>query len=131
MCVAQVSWSELLRQHVTLEVESIDRMYLNVYIPNLQREANVSWFLKHQRQCPVASSAAMAPISHAFVAAIGAYAQTQQVPVLTFAKGQRKDDVVAPYVARAAGREGIVLIGKAQEKTTTFGTTKRHGARSR
>jgi hypothetical protein len=133
MSVAQVSLAELLRQHVTLEVECIDplRVYLNVYIPNLQREANVSWFLKQQRQCPVASSAAMAPISHAFVAAIEAYAQTHQVPVLTFAKGQRKDDGVAPYVARAAGRDGIVLIGKVQEKTTTFRTTKGQGPRSR
>jgi hypothetical protein len=130
MSVTHLSLAEILREHVTLEVESIDRMYLNVYIPNLQREANVSWFLKHQRQCPVASSAAMAPISHAFVAAIEAYAQTHQVPILTFAKGQRKDDVVAPYIRQAVGQEGIVLIGKAQEKTTTFRTTKGHGPRS-
>ncbi len=117
---------------MTLEVECIDplRVYLNVYIPNLQREGGASWFLKQQRKCPVASSAAMAPISHEFVAAIDTYAHKHQVPVLTFEKGQRKDDVVAPYVARAAGREGIVLIGKAQEKTTTFRTTKGHGPRS-
>jgi hypothetical protein len=130
MSVTQISLAEILRAHVTLEVECIDRMYLNVYIPSLQREANASWFLKHQRHCPVASSAAMAPISRAFVAAIEAYAQTQQVPVLTFEKGQRKDDVVAPYVARAAGQDRIVLIGKAQEKTTTFRTTKGHGLRT-
>ena len=37
-------------------------MYLNVYIPPLQRETGASWFLKQQRKCPVASSAAMAPI---------------------------------------------------------------------
>ena len=30
------SVAEVLRQHVTLEVESIDRMYLNVYVPRLQ-----------------------------------------------------------------------------------------------
>ena len=130
MSINPISLADLLRQHVTLEVECIDRMYLNVYIPNLQREAGASWFLKKQRECPVASSAAMAPISHAFVEAIGAYAQKHQVPVLTFEKGQRKDDVVAPYVAGAAGREGIVLIGKAQEKTTTFRTTKGYGPRS-
>jgi hypothetical protein len=41
-----------------------------------------------------------------------------------------KDDVVAPYVARAAGQDRIVLIGKAQEKTTTFRTTQGHGPRS-
>jgi hypothetical protein len=130
MSATPFSLADALREHVTLEVECIDRMYLNVYIPNLQREASVSWFLKQQRKCPVASSAAMAPISHAFVAAIEAYAQTHHVPVLTFEKGQRKDDVVAPYIAKAAGREGIVLIGKAQEKTTTFRTTKGHGPRS-
>ena len=131
MSVTQLSLAQALGQHVTLEVECIDRMYLNVYIPSLQRETNVSWFLKQQRKCPVASSAAMAPISHAFVEAIEAYAQRHRVPVLMFEKGQRKDDVVAPYVARTAGREGIVLIGKAQEKTTTFRTTQGHGPHSR
>src|SRR3990172_9036514 len=130
MSITQLSLAEVLRQHVTLEVESIDRMYLNVYIPQLQHEAGASWFLKQQRKCPVASSAAMAPISRALVEAIETYAQTRGVPVLTFEKGQRKDDVVAPYVARAAEREGIVLIGKAQEKTTTFRTTKGRGPRS-
>jgi hypothetical protein len=107
---------------VRLEVESIDRMYLNVYIPKLQRESGASWFLKAQRKYPVASSAAMAPISRAFVEAIEEYAQRHQIPLLRFEKGQRKDDVVAPYLRQAAGREGIVLIGKAQEKTTTFST---------
>jgi hypothetical protein len=130
MSIAQISLAELLREHVTLEVESIDRMYLNVYIPKLQRESGASWFLKQQRQYPVASSAAMAPISRAFVEAIEAYAQDRQIPILSFGKGERKDDVVAPYLKRAAGREGIVLIGKAQEKTTTFRTTKGHGPRS-
>ena len=130
MSATSVSLADILRQHVTLELESIDRMYLNVYIPQLQREAGASWFLRQQRNCPVASSAAMAPISHAFVAAIEAYAQTHQIPVLTFEKGQRKDDVVAPYLARAAGQEGIVLIGQAQETTTTFRTTQGHGPRS-
>jgi hypothetical protein len=131
MSVAQLTLAEILREHVTLEVESIDRMYLNVYVPSLQREAQVSWFLKQQRKCPVASSAAMAPISYAFVEAIEAYAQTHGVPILTFEKGQRKDDLVAPYVEQAAGREGIVLIGKAQEKTTTYRTHKGHGPHTR
>ena len=30
------SVAEVLKQHVTLEVEGIDRMYLNVYQPRLQ-----------------------------------------------------------------------------------------------
>jgi hypothetical protein len=130
MSITQTSLAELLREHVTLELESIDRMYLNVYIPKLQRASGASWFLKEQRQYPVASSAAMAPISRAFVEAIESYAQMYQVPLLTFQKGQRKDDVVAPYLKQALGQEGIVLIGKAQEKTTTFRTTKGFGPRT-
>lgn len=50
MSIAQISLAELLREHVTLEVESIDRMYLNVYIRKLQRESGASWFLKQQRK---------------------------------------------------------------------------------
>ena len=30
--------ADVLRDHVTLEVEGIDRMYLNAYVPQLQRE---------------------------------------------------------------------------------------------
>ena len=130
MRITQTSLADILREHVTLEVESIDRMYLNVYIPKLQFAGGASWFLRQERKYPVPSSAAMAPISRAFVAAIESYAQTHQVPVLTFQKGQRKDDVVAPYLRRTAGQEGIVLIGKAQEKTTTFRTTQGFGPRT-
>lgn len=130
MSISQ-SLAELLQPHVRLEVESIDRMYLNVDIPQLQHAGGASWFLKHERQYPVASSAAMAPISRAFVAAIDAYAQAQAIPVLTFEKGQRKDDVVAPYLAKAVGQDRIVLIGKAQEKTTTYRTAKGQGPRTR
>ena len=36
------SVAEILREHVTLEIECMDRMYLNVYIPQLQREGGVA-----------------------------------------------------------------------------------------
>ena len=37
--------AEIIREYVTLEVESIDRVYLNVYQPQLQRDLWVGWFL--------------------------------------------------------------------------------------
>ena len=109
MSVTRISLAELLREHVTLEVESIDRMYLNVYIPNLQRESGASWFLKQQRQYPVASSAAMAPISRAFVEAIEKYAETHQVPLLRFEKGtaQRRCGGAIPAASGWAGRDRV------------------------
>ena len=66
--------SEILREHVTLETEGIDRMYLNVYVPILQREQGISWFFRAHRGHAFASSALMAPITKAFVAKIEAFA---------------------------------------------------------
>ena len=40
------SVAEVLRDHVTLEVEGIDRMYLNVYVPALQRAGGVARFFR-------------------------------------------------------------------------------------
>ncbi len=126
MSVAQsTSVATILREHVTLEVESIDRMYLNVYVPLLQRAQGVVRFFRHHRGATFASSALMEPISTAFVAALERYARTQGVPLLTFAKGQRKDDVAATHLASFQGQEGVLFIGKAQEKAHVFRTEKR------
>ena len=69
------SVAAVLAEHVTLEVEGIDRMYLNVYIPELQREQGVANFFRFHRGHQFASSALMDPISKAFVAALEEYAR--------------------------------------------------------
>ncbi len=61
------SVAQILEKHVTLEVESIDRMYLNVYVPRLQWEQGVVGFFQNHLGQPVASSALMAPRTQAFV----------------------------------------------------------------
>ena len=45
MTVARTA-ADVLAGHVTLEIESIDRMYLNLYVPPLQRELGVVGFFK-------------------------------------------------------------------------------------
>ena len=42
--------AQMLAQHVTLEVEGIDRMYLNVYVPRLQWEQGVVGFFQRHAQ---------------------------------------------------------------------------------
>ncbi len=126
MSVSQsTSVATILREHVTLDVASSDRMYLNVYVPLLQRAAGVVGFFRHHRGATFASSALMEPLSRAFVAALERYARVQGVPLLTFAKGQRKDEVAAEHLAHFEGQEGVLFIGKAQEKATVFRTEKR------
>ena len=114
------SVAEILREHVTLELECIDRMYLNVYVPALQSENGVAAFFKFHRGYPVASSALMDPISKAFVAGIDAFARRQNVPVVAFKKGERKDEVVlSPCLSHrhcvtviCDGRGAISRIGR-------------------
>jgi len=103
-------------------------MYLNVYVPKLQTEAGAVWFFRGHRQATFASSALMAPISRAFVSEIERYAQAHGVPVVMFQSGQRKDDIAQAYRARFSADEGVVFIGKAQEKVRVYRTEKRRNA---
>ena len=81
--------ADVLGQHVTLEVESIDRMYLNVYQPRLQYDRGVVTFFRFHRGHTFASSALMEPISNAFIADIERFVKHHRVPLMTFHKGER------------------------------------------
>jgi hypothetical protein len=117
--------SEIIREQVTLEVQSIDRMYLNVYQPQLQRELGVVGFFRHHRGHSIVSAVLMAQMSRNFVASIESFAQAQEIPVITFQKGQRKDDIAKSYRAKFTKDEGVVFIGKAQEKANVWRNQKR------
>ena len=67
----------------------------------------------------------MDPITKGFVANIHRFVKQEGVDLITFEKGQRKDDVAHEYLADFDGDEGVLFVGKAQEKTSTFRTEKR------
>lgn len=119
------SVADVLRDHVTLEVEGIDRMYLNVYQPKLQTEKQAACFFRFHRAQPVASSSLMGVMSRAFLDQVDAFVEKHAIPVIHFKKGQRKDDVAAEHRARFSETEGVLFLGKAQEKVTVFRTEKR------
>jgi hypothetical protein len=120
------SVADVLADHVTLEVECIDRMFLNVYQPRLQHELGVVGFFKVHRGFPFVSSALMDPMSKTFVAAIHRFVAETGVDLVDFKPGQRKDDVAQEYLAAFDGTEGVLFVGRAQEKTAVFRTEKRH-----
>jgi len=125
------SVAEILDHHVTFALEAIDRMYLNAYVPSLQTGGGLVWFLKTQLQCRVPSTAMVAPMSERFVQAIAAFVDREGLDLVTFAKGQRKDDVAHQYLARFTGDEGVLFVGKAQEKAHVFRTEKRGDAQGK
>ncbi len=124
------SASEVLSQHVTLEVEGIDRMYLNLYVPILQRPRGVGHFWINHRGHQFASSVLMAPMTDAFVSAIKNFAKTEGIDVVPFRKRQDKDELAQKYLAKFPAEEGVLFIGKAQEKTPVVRTEKRRNPRT-
>src|SRR5712691_1984540 len=125
------SVAEILNRHVTFELEAIDRMYLNAYVPSLQTGGGVVYFLKTQLGVRVPSTAMVAPMSERFVEAIERFVEREGIDLITFDKGQRKDDVAQQYLAAFEGEEGVLFIGKAQEKTRVFRTETRQDAQGK
>ncbi|MGH9455118.1 MAG: hypothetical protein ACRD2O_14235 [Terriglobia bacterium] len=72
----------------------------------------------------------MDPIRKTFVAALEAFARQDKIPVIQFRKGQRKDDVAAGQRKRFHKSEGVVFIGKTQEKTPVFRTERRRNEKT-
>src|SRR5882672_101440 len=120
--------AEILETHVTFELEAIDRMYLNAYVPSLQTGGGIVYFLKTQLGVRVPSTAMVAPMSEQFVKAIDRFVAREGIDLITFEKAQRKDDLAQQYLAAFTGEEGVLFIGKAQEKTRVFRTEKRRDA---
>jgi hypothetical protein len=120
--------AEILTNHVTFELEAIDRMYLNAYVPSLQTGGGFVWFVKTQLGARVPSTMMVAPMTERFVQAIDRFVEREGIDLVTFEKGQRKDDVAQQYLAAFEGEEGVLFVGKAQEKASVFRTEKRRDA---
>ncbi len=116
---------ELLEEKVTLDIEGIDRLYLNAYQPMLQTGGGVSAFFKQHRGAVVASTTLMAPMSKTFVADIHKFAKQKGLEMVRFKKGQRKDDETQKRLKDFHQAEGVLYIGVAQEKFGAFRVTKK------
>jgi hypothetical protein len=109
--------AELIKDHVLLTVEWVDRLYLNAYVPRLQSAGGVIGFLRRRGQ-PIPSPALFGQLTRTFKEELRAWCRAQDIPWLEFKKGQRKDDVVEPYRRCFINRTGVVLVGVAQERAS-------------
>ncbi len=107
---------ELLEDKVELDIEGIDRLYLNAYQPRLQTGGGVVGFFREHRGAVVASTSLMGPMSKAFVADIHRFANTEGIEIVQFERGQRKDDETQRRLKQFRAGEGVLYIGVAQEK---------------
>ena len=116
MATRLVTTHDILDGHVTLDIECLDRIYLNGYVPNLQVGGQVVQYLA-ARGFPIPSPAVVNRIGERFREAVRRFADRNGIPVVKFKKGDRKIDVMRKHLARQerTGRAGVAAIGTAQE----------------
>ena len=112
-----VTAGELLDGHSVLDIECLDRIYLNAYVPILQSSGQVVAFMTQHLGKPIPSPALMEHIGTRFRRAVESYAFSNGIPWVRFGKGDRKIDVMQPHIAAqaATGRSGVVAVGVSQE----------------
>ena len=102
------SVAELQREHVVVELECIDRMYLNAYVPQLTSEAGVAGFVRGHLGYRFASTKQVAEMTEAFVQSIMQFGLDHKIDLIRFKKGQRKDHVMQARL-QASGLSQIAL----------------------
>src|SRR3984957_18617748 len=118
---------ELLDGHIKLEVECLDRLYLNGYIGKLATGLGLSIFMRDQLGKPVPSPVVLGQVSEKFRQAVKALAEREGIPIYQFDHKERKDDIANRFRQQRPVRDGIVFIGVAQEKAKTFNGKKVNG----
>lgn len=113
--------SSLLADHVTLRVRSVDRLFLQGYVPRLQTQGQVIRFLL-DRGFPIPSPTLLGKMGRAYVEAINRFVLEHEIPVVRFAKGDVKEEIAREHFKRAEqeGRFGVVMVGVCQEKTSAW-----------
>ena len=112
-----VTVNEVLSGHVVLDIECLDRVYLNAYVPILQSSGQVVAFMTQHLGMPIPSPALMEKISTRFRRVVESFAEANGIRWVRFGKEDRKAEVMAPYLREAAatGRSQVAAIGVAQE----------------
>lgn len=119
----------LLRDRVTLQVCSVDRIYLQAYVPRLMSAGMLIRFLL-DRGAIIPSPALLGKIGSGYQAAIERFAVGNAIPIVRFQRGESKEEVARPYLeaAKREGRFGCVMVGVAQERARVWRGWRRGGS---
>ena len=114
--------SSLLTDHVSLEVHSVDRLFLQGYVSKLMTEGQVIRFLL-DRGFPIPSPAVLGKIGREYVSRVNGFIVENEIPTVKFVKGDVKEEIARKHfqAAEREGSYGVVMVGVAQEKTSWGG----------
>jgi hypothetical protein len=111
---------EVLRDKVTLDIQSVDRVLLNGWVKNLQMPGGVVNFIRQERGWDIPSPVMLNNLTVAFRTAVEQFAAAHDLEIVDFAKGESKEERAQAALAAFSGTSGVVLIGKAQEEAVSF-----------
>jgi hypothetical protein len=112
--------SELLGRQVQFSYTAWDRIVLNGYLDRLQRPENISYFFREVVGAPAVTPEVLMSRTAPYRSWVARYAAEHAIPLVAAPKGQRKEDVVAPYYRRFRAAEGVVAILTSTESGRTF-----------
>jgi hypothetical protein len=119
------SLAQLQKEHVVMELECIDRMYLNAYVPQLTSEGGIAAFCRGYLGHRFASTKQAVQMTARFVKSIETFIQREGLELVRFKKGQRKDEVLQQKLRTFKKNEGVLFVGVAQEKVRVPRTTRK------
>jgi hypothetical protein len=105
---------------VTLEVECLDRLYLNGYIGPLATSGGLVTFMREQLGKPIPSPVVLGQLTEKFREAVKTMVERERIPLYQFDHKERKDDVANDFRRKGGTRDGVVFVGVAQEKAQAF-----------
>src|SRR6516162_10733029 len=88
--VTMADYATLLRDHVTLKCRSLDRIFLQAYVPKLQSVGDVCKFLRWQKQFKIPSSAAFGKIGDQYGKAVHALLSNIRFPLCSLRRDKIK-----------------------------------------
>jgi hypothetical protein len=112
-----ITVNDVLDGHVVLDIECLDRIYLNAYVPILADQFPGGGVPLRAPGIPVPLPGADPADAGSFPPVGGVFADANDIPWVKFEKDEAKLEVMQPHLARQAGtgRSGVAAIGVAQE----------------
>jgi len=123
--------ASLLADRVQFRLSCIDRVFVQGYIPGLQSEGMLVRFLL-DRGFTIPSPKILGQIHDRLLYAIDKFISDHDLELVRFKRGESKEEIARPYLesAASAGREGVVLVGVAQERVSGWRGFRKGGSDS-
>ena len=111
---------EVLQNKISLDIECVDRVFLNGYVKYLQMAGGVVNFIREQKEMPIPSPKILYEMTQSYHTAVERFAAAEGLKIYKFKKKDVKEEIAKAHLAKFRGKSGVVLIGKAQEKASAF-----------